>query len=276
MRWLLPIVLLLGCTTPSDPGFMHSALNGAHAVLACSDCHAQDLHETIPETCRGCHEDDAPAEHYPEDCGDCHGEQTWGIDGIDHSFFPLLGGHEEPGCIDCHGTDDYELADPTCASCHAQDEPADHYEGGCDDCHTIYAWDDATIDHSFFPLTQGHNGPSCTDCHGDAPYEDASPTCSSCHQRPSGHFQGACDDCHNTRDWDDADFNHDPFFPIPHENANLCSECHTGDDYSTFSCIHCHAHRRSEMDDEHQGEVNGYVYASWACLDCHPNGEEDD
>jgi hypothetical protein len=30
------------------------------------------------------------------------------------------------------------------------------------------------------------------------------------------------------------------------------------------------------MDDEHLGEVNDYVYESAACLDCHPNGEEDD
>ncbi|MBT4160857.1 MAG: hypothetical protein HOE54_06075, partial [Gammaproteobacteria bacterium] len=43
----------------------------------------------------------ADVDFYPplftEHCGDCHGEETWGIDGIDHSFFPLVGGHEEPG-----------------------------------------------------------------------------------------------------------------------------------------------------------------------------------
>jgi hypothetical protein len=267
------LLLLTACsTTPSAEGFMHSALDGAHAVLGCSDCHASELHETIPTTCRGCHVDDAPAEHYPGDCGDCHGEETWGIDGIDHSFFPLVGGHEEPGCIDCHGTDEYDAASEVCTSCHAR--PDEHYNGACDACHTVYTWEDAAIDHSFFPLTQGHDGPSCTDCHGTDDYEDASSTCSTCHDPPNNHFPGACDDRHNRRDWDDADFNHDPFFPTPHEGVSNCTSCHPGNDYTDFVCTDCHEHRRSEMDDEHEGETNNYVYASWACLDCHPDGDD--
>ena len=39
------------------------------------------------------------------------------------------------------------------------------------------------------------------------------------------------------------------------------------------SCIDCHAHRRSEMDDEHR-DVSGYSWSSPACYSCHPNGSD--
>ena len=44
--------------------------------------------------------------------------------------------------------------------------------------------------------------------------------------------------------------------------------------FEVFTCLTCHEHRRSEMDDEHD-EVRGYVYESTACYSCHPDGEDD-
>ncbi len=215
MRWLPPILLLAllsACTTtPPADGFVHVPLRGVHATLTCSGCHDHDLHAALPTTCIGCHVDDAPVPHHPGDCGDCHGEEGWGLD---------------------------------------------------------------SIDHSFFPLTLGHDGPACVDCHGDAPWEDASPACTSCHTAPAAHFPGACDDCHDLSGWEGADFNHNPFFPTPHEGVSACASCHPANDYSTFTCTDCHAHRQSRMDDEHEGETNNYVYSSPACLDCHPDGDD--
>ncbi|MEE9117077.1 MAG: hypothetical protein V3U02_00600, partial [Calditrichia bacterium] len=53
-----------------------------------------------------------------------------------------------------------------------------------------------------------------------------------------------------------------------------CTECHTvPDNYSVFSCIDCHEHRQSVMDDKHS-IVDGYTYESNACLSCHPTGEK--
>ena len=54
-----------------------------------------------------------------------------------------------------------------------------------------------------------------------------------------------------------------------------CESCHVTGDYAVFSCIDCHEHRQGEMDDEHD-DVGDYQWTSAACLDCHPNGEEDD
>jgi hypothetical protein len=38
-----------------------------------------------------------------------------------------------------------------------------------------------------------------------------------------------------------------------------------------FSCITCHAHNQSDMDNKHSG-VSGYSYNSAACYQCHPTG----
>ncbi len=40
-----------------------------------------------------------------------------------------------------------------------------------------------------------------------------------------------------------------------------------------FSCINCHEHRKSKMDDEHKN-VPGYLYESTKCYQCHPNGSD--
>jgi len=188
---------------------------------------------------------------------------------------PLVGMHAIATCSGCHGQDLYADVPEACVACHLEDRPPDHYPGECEECHTPRGWGVGTVDHDFFPLTFGHDGPTCEDCHGTAPYDQASPVCASCHSRPAGHFEGACEDCHNTRDWDEADFDHDDFFPTPHEGVSACGDCHPGSNYQVFTCTDCHAHRRNDMDDEHD-DVGGYSYNSAACLDCHPDGEEDD
>ncbi|MBW2257716.1 MAG: hypothetical protein JRI25_24385, partial [Deltaproteobacteria bacterium] len=66
---------------------------------------------------------------------------------------------------------------------------------------------------------------------------------------------------------------HAPLFPLPHRGIATCTECHLTEDYAAFSCTHCHEHRQSEADDEHD-EVSGYQYDSEACFDCHPDGRE--
>lgn len=194
------------------------------------------------------------------------------------SHFPLRGLHATVTCTECHGAQLSAL--PTrCTGCHEPDRPAEHYTGECSDCHSESGWGLAVVDHGFFPLEGGHDGPLCLDCHDEDDLAAADPTCTTCHTRPGGHFQGACDTCHTIDRWGDADFDHRDFFPVPHRGVDDCVDCHLSandGDYSTFSCIDCHEHRRSRMDDEHEGEVNGYVWQSNACLNCHPDGREDD
>ena len=65
-----------------------------------------------------------------------------------------------------------------------------------------------------------------------------------------------------------ARFNHQ--FPITsgaHKVLN-CTDCHiVPQTFSIFSCIDCHEHRQSEMDDKHD-EVLNYVWETMACYAC--------
>ena len=167
----------------------------------------------------------------------------------------------------------------------------DHIDAGfpdsCEQCHSTSSWDGATFDHSSFPLTGSHALVDCLQCHEGGVFIGTRSDCFSCHQ---DDYDGAddpdhialgfptnCEQCHNTSDWDDAIFNHS--FPIEsgkHKNLD-CLECHSvPGNLSIFSCTDCHAHTKSEMDDEHLGEVNNYVYQTAACYNCHPDGKEDD
>jgi hypothetical protein len=128
-------------------------------------------------------------------------------------------------------------------------------------------------------LSGTHADTSCSDCHGEVVEDREGWLCAECHEedRPSDHDPAGCGVCHTLTDWGDAAVDHDRFFPLPHEGVDTCSECHTdSSDRSVFTCLDCHEHRQSEMDDEHEGEVSGYRYESNACLDCHPNGREED
>ena len=110
----------------------------------------------------------------------------------------------------------------------------------------------------------------CATCH-TADYESA---------HAGSGFPVTCVDCHGQTTWEDATFDHDaskfPIYSGEHRNEwNQCADCHRQApvSFATFSCIDCHEHRQSEMDDEHQGE-NGYVYDSVFCFSCHPQGRE--
>ncbi len=270
--------MLSNCVPSGLPVMQHVPLLGAHSDLGCVDCHADSLTAPVPDTCRGCHEEDAPQPHYDGDCGTCHTNVDWADVEVRHEFFPLVGGHDQPQCTACHAVDTYLGLDPACSSCHELDRPDEaHYPGqDCVSCHTIFDWDDASIDHSFFPLEAGHSGQSCETCHGDGVFEGTSPACTSCHaaDEPRNHFDGECSNCHNIRTWGDADFDHGRYFPLPHRGVRQCTSCHLDEsDYSQFSCTDCHEHRRSSMDSEHRGNRN-YRWESSACLDCHPRGRE--
>jgi hypothetical protein len=252
------------------------ALIGRHAPLACGECHETTLDAPVPNSCRGCHAEDAPPHHFEGDCAECHTERGWDDLDVDHSFFPLKQGHADVLCSSCH-VGDYTSADPTCAACHEADRPRNHFTGACESCHDISGWDNATFDHAQYLSLQGGHAPlSCGDCHtSPGTYEGLNGACQSCHadDRPSGHYAGGCAECHNVFDWEDADFDHDRFFPTPHNGVSACADCHPGGDTNTFTCTDCHEHRKPDMDDEHRGFA-GYQYDSDFCLDCHPDGDD--
>lgn len=213
-RLLVVLLLLAACRADRDAtATAHFPIRGLHQALTCSDCHADG---PVQSTCASCHEGARPADHYTGDCAGCHSEDGWGYAVVDHTqYLPLDGGHAPLTCLDCHATDTFAGLDRRCASCHESDRPANHFAGGCEECHSVSGWGDAAVDH-------------------------------------------------------------DEFFPLPHRGVDECGSCHLqAPDYGSFSCIDCHAHRRSEMDDEHLDEgIPGYRWESESCLNCHPRGRE--
>ena len=276
-------------------------LQGAHTQVACADCHA-DGYAGTPSDCFACHESDfngaTDPDHqgFPTTCEDCHSETTWQGAAFDHNqtAFPLQGAHTQVACADCHA-DGYAGTPTDCFACHEDDydgaDDPDHqgFPTTCEDCHQVTAWEPAAFNHNqtAFPLTGSHLAVPCSDCHATG-YVGTPIDCFACHEDDyngandpdhiAAGFPFTCETCHNTDDWDDTTWDHDDFFPIysgSHRNAwNSCEDCHIASgNFQVFSCITCHEHEQSEMDDEHD-DVPGYVYESQACFNCHPDGEE--
>ncbi len=248
----------------------------------------------------------------PTTCGDCHtAAGPWLDVTFDHGLasggFDLIGTHAGLSCTACHdpnnGVPIWQTNDEgLCIACHQSDYDAQHAgtglpTSGCTDCHTVDGpWSNASFDHATasggFALAGRHDAIACTKCHdptGGAPLFQAQGDgdCFACHEDrwTVAHGQGGgtpttCEDCHTRNAWTEVTFDHDSqFFPIyagKHRGKwGSCSDCHTDPaDYSVFTCLSCHAHSQSRMDDKHRGE-NGYQYNSARCLDCHPRGIAD-
>jgi hypothetical protein len=289
---------------PSNFDHTFFPLTGGHAGRTCSQCHANGVYHGTSPLCYSCHQADyegtTDPNHaqagFPHECNTCHTINGWGGANFDHSFFPLTGGHAGRTCSQCHANGIYHGTSALCYSCHRADYEGttdpNHVQAGfpheCNTCHTINGWDGANFNHSFYPLTGGHAGRTCNQCHGNGVYHGTSTVCYSCHQadyqgttdpnHTAAHFPTDCALCHTITVWGNGRFDHDGlYFPIYSGNHNrvwqTCADCHTSPtDFRVFSCILCHEHsNRSEVDGDHQG-VAGYRYASDACYSCHPQG----
>lgn len=271
----------------SPAAFDHSffPLTGEHAGLSCMECHTGGGFTGVPSDCIACHDAEfqsAPnhvAENYPLTCEQCHTPSGWSPASFDHSIFALSGGHAGLQCTDCHSSGVYEGLPSDCISCHdaeyqAAPSHADlNFSQDCTQCHSVTAWTPAAVDHSFFPLTQGHFGLDCAQCHDPGTFTGLSQDCYSCHD---ADFAGApshvelafshdCEQCHTRAAWTPATFDH-AFFPLNGGHAGLlCSQCHEGGTYTGLSsdCYACH-------DTDYQGADN---HASLSfqhdCTECH-------
>ncbi|NNF36947.1 MAG: hypothetical protein HKN68_22785, partial [Saprospiraceae bacterium] len=294
----------------TEKGFNHFdtsfPLTGGHDQVDCRACHASLVFEEVQTDCISCHFD-VHNMSVGNDCIRCHNTGDWLIDHIpelhEQNGFPLLGAHDNLSCVDCHqgGTNlNFERIGNECISCHQADfemtSNPDHISAGfsinCIDCHSPEdnEWDTEAVDHSFFPLTLGHEINDCKRCHTTDNFADVVSDCFSCHQtdfeesvmpdHENAGFEMDCAKCHTADPgWSPAIYsNHDlAFFPIysgSHEGEwSDCIDCHTDENnFSVFTCISCHMN--PDTDDEHEG-VAGYIYEDNACLACHPTGESD-
>lgn len=243
------------------------------------------------------------------DCTDCHSTDSWKVlrqpVKFDHSStaFILYGQHRTTECRQCHTTLRFRGTPIQCLPCHQQDydrsvsvnHRAAGFSADCTRCHSgdAFSWR-SSFDHdrTQFPTKGIHEAVPCTQCHANGRYAGTPNTCVACHlddytaaKQPDhimARFPQDCAQCHRALTWKPASFfPHDQYFPIGsgarHRPGrwNECSDCHTAaPNYSTFECITCHEHARSEMDNEHRGK-SGYVYQSTACYRCHPTGNDE-
>jgi len=128
---------------PFDHGTTGYALEGAHAVLRCADCHRPGNAEggvrevrfkPAPERCEGCHEDihGGQFRHGKDtvDCAPCHATARWAATKFDHNSsttFSLKGAHEKVPCRLCHterreingrSVEMFNGTPRECAACH--------------------------------------------------------------------------------------------------------------------------------------------------------------
>jgi len=280
-------------TTWTGSGFNHGffPLTGAHASLDCSACHTNGGFTGLSADCYSCHQADYESQsshteaNFPTTCQQCHGTSTWVGGRFDHSFYPLTGAHRSLACTQCHVNGQWQGLPGQCIDCHqddyngAPDHVAGNFPTECQTCHSTSSWQGAVVDHSFFPLSGGHSGLSCTQCHSGGVYQGTPSNCDACHladyqSQPthvSGNFPLDCSQCHTIDHWTGATFNHP--FPLsgPHDVA--CVNCHTTGDTRQFTCFVCHSEADSAA--RHR-EVSGYRYDSNACYDCHRNGRGGD
>jgi hypothetical protein len=292
-------------TLRADFTFDHEArtgvpLHGAHADAACLLCHNDrgPVQQFAARGCGGCHGDPHQA-RLGAACDDCHDDRTWvpreAIARHDRTRFPLVGAHVAAACFRCHPgaqVGNFAGASPVCVHCHGADftraTNPNHVQLGlpqqCDSCHTPVGWQPARFDHPpSFPLTLGHAGRACADCHSaGGSFGGLSRDCAACHSddfaattapnHAATGFPMACATCHGTAAWQPSTWSHPSPIDRGDHSGLGCADCHTvASSFAMFSCTHCHDHRQSEMADEHGG-VPGYSWVSAACYQCHPTG----
>ncbi len=288
-------------------------LIGTHGTLSCVDCHLSETNlrfDRIGNDCINCHMDDYNSTQSPNHvaagfstyCIDCHAPyaDSWQTEFIDHSFFPLIEGHDIQDCGQCHTSSNFSNTSSECVSCHLNDYSSstspNHNNAGfstdCADCHDISSWVPSNWDHNtVYPLKGAHLSIAndCKACHS-SDFSNPIETCFNCHEteynnttdpnHSNAQFPTNCLECHNENSWIPSSWDHDVlYFPIysgKHaQEWNLCTECHTNSsNYAIYSCIDCHEHSdKVQVDDDHSS-VSGYVYTSNACFNCHPLGEK--
>ncbi len=149
-------------------------LEGAHANLACSGCHEEDVpFRATNTTCSGCHtQDDTHDGALGSECASCHSTDSWRAVNFDHAretSFALLGGHQTVSCTSCHAGGTYEDTPTTCVGCHVEDDVHAGSRGSeCESCHIADNWQTTEFSHELntgFALIGAHEKLTCKSCH---------------------------------------------------------------------------------------------------------------
>ncbi len=197
-------------------GHRHTAKG---ARITCAECHPNGLASFDQATCAECHSQLDSAfmtqheSRFGTNCLACHhGFFKDGSD-FDHNMLPfkLLGKHSGLACGKCHpSTSSIQALQNTPTSCYACHAKNDAHKGqfgqSCEQCHTPSGWQNATFDHTVFPIDHGS--------------QEQRAKCATCH--PNGVKTYSCFGCHR------------------HTPTNVVAE-HEGRSLSALTnCIGCH------------------------------------
>ncbi|QDV05259.1 Class III cytochrome C family protein [Planctomycetes bacterium Poly30] len=200
-------------------------LEGAHASLACEECHGNARVEVLAQgqarflglaqKCTQCHEDPHEGK-MSANCADCHGqsEAFAAVAAFEHpDTFPLTPPHAEIACSQCHEDGVQPAASPaslthaiaslavtrTCSDCHESSHTGEFLAEVAVDCAACHGGGATTFlgadEHmtigrhaaTGFALDGAHARVDCAGCHVDTgSYAD----------RYLARTQSACADCH--------------------------------------------------------------------------------
>ncbi len=275
-------------------------LTGAHATVACAQCHVNNNYTTLPTNCFGCHQPDWTgtnnpshiAAGFPTTCDTCHTTTNWTSVNFNHATYanyPLTGVHATLTCVQCHTNNNYTSTPTACYSCHQADfngtSSPNHVASGfptdCSICHTTSGWSPSSFNHNntAFPLTGAHTTVACTLCHTNNNFTTLPTTCYGCHladwngttdpNHAAAGFPTTCTTCHTTTSWTGATFNHNNT-PFPLTGAHVtvdCTKCHINNVFAgtPTACYSCHQA-------DFTGTTNpNHVTAGWptTCTTCH-------
>ncbi len=118
-------------------------LVGAHANIACEQCHATAAFHDVDTNCGSCHAaDDTHRGALGDECDRCHNPSSWRAWQFNHNVqtsFPLTGSHSNLACNACH-TEEVgpgSAVRDDCNSCHRRDDPHfGRFGNNCEACHT--------------------------------------------------------------------------------------------------------------------------------------------
>ena len=275
----------------------HYPLYGAHTQTECRECHQILEFAHISIACADCHTDIHKSE-LGFRCENCHTPVSWEnrreiYEQHIETNFPLVGVHAVLDCQSCHIDEqnrEYANTPIECSGCHSEDfnlaMNPDHHRAGfetkCDNCHlpNSYTWNQTAYPHTeLFPLTGGHSGLECQDCHAQQ-YTGLSADCYICHKtdyensNDPNHltfgFPQNCQTCHTTFSWDTPDFDHlavsDFALNGAHKQAR-CTSCHVNNQITGLprDCFGCH-------ENDYLTTTNpAHVPANFSrnCIDCH-------
>jgi len=100
--------------------------------------------------------------------------------------------------------------------------------------------------------------------------------CDSCHVAPADtlhkKISGNCLQCHSQKAWKPATFAHEKSFVLDKDHNATCVTCHTGNDYSRYTCYGCHEHTPARIRDEH---VKEGIQNFENCVECHRSADEE-